>query len=543
MPNSPSLHPVHVNTSNSSLLSLDPPVVQRRREPTLARPSGALNSSGRSSPPQAGVAPQAARLPALAATGSAFRTETDSLGSMDIARDAYYGIHTQRAMSNFPVTGKTASSEMIYALAHVKKAAALANVGLGLITKEQADAIVGACELILAGHYHEQFTVDVLQGGAGTSSNMNANEVITNVALQIMGKKPGEHAFLHPNDVTNASQSTNDVYPTAVKLATHVEIGQLLGTTLHLRETLRAKASEFADVMTIGRTQLQDAVPMRLGDQFEAWAVMLEGVEDRLRAAQASMTVINMGGTAIGTGINAPQGYRELVTARLAESSGVPVVSASNLIEATQNVIGFVHVSGAVKEAAVVLTKLANDLRLMASGPQAGFGDIKLPERQAGSSIMPGKVNPVVPEMMNQVAFEAVAADAAITLAAMGGQLQLNAFEPLIGDKLHETLTHMASACEALADHCVAGITVDREKLALRVAGSATVGTALNRVIGYQNAAAIAKEAVKTGGLVLEIAARMFPALKEKVVEVLKDLSGIMGPYQVSQPTQGPEMV
>jgi aspartate ammonia-lyase len=548
MPNPISLPPVHSANSNLSLLSLDPTAQvqvtrpQRHREPSLAKPLGSLNSSGRSSPSEGSTAPQSARLPVLTSPAPS-RTENDSLGTLEIPSQAYYGIHTQRAVDNFPITGKTASGEMIYALAHVKKAAALANAELGVIADVQANAIARACDLLLAGHYHEQFPVDVLQGGAGTSSNMNANEVITNLALQIMGKKPGEYVFLHPNDVTNASQSTNDVYPTAVKLATYVECAQLRDAVDHLREAFVAKAQEFADVAMIGRTQLQDAVPTTFKRKFDAYAVTLAGAEQRLAAVQEPMTVINMGGTAIGTGINAPQGYREAVTTALAQSSGVPVVSAQDLVEATQNTIGFVQVSGAVNELAAVLTKMADDLRKMASGPQAGLGDIQLPAQQAGSSIMPGKVNPVIPEMMNQVAMEAMGNHLIITNASSKGELELNAFEPLMQNKLHESLTHMTNACEVLADRCISGITVDREKLDLRVASSATVATALNRVIGYQNAAAIAKEAVKTGGLVADLAGKMFPALKDKVVAVLGNLSGIMGPYQVSQPTHGPEML
>jgi aspartate ammonia-lyase len=548
MPNIPSLHPVHSVTSNVSLVSLEHTEQvqvtsrQKRREPSLARLSVSLNSSGRSSPSEGGAAPQSARLPLLTAS-TPFRTERDSLGTMDIPNQAYYGIHTQRAIHNFPVTGETISSEMIFALAHVKKAAASANAELGVISKEQAEAIGGACDLILAGHYHEHFPVDPLQGGAGTSSHMNANEVITNLALQIMGKKPGEYAFLSPNDITNASQSTNDVYPTAVKLSTFVECAQLRGVVDHLREAFAAKAQEFADVSMIGRTQLQDAVPTSFKRKFDAYAEMLAGAEQRLAEAQKSMTVINMGGTAIGTGINAPQGYREAITAMLAQSSGVPVVTAKDLVEATQNTIGFVHVSGAVSELATVITKVADDLRKMASGPQAGLGDIQLPAQQAGSSIMPGKVNPVTLEMVNQVAMEAIGNHGIVTMASSKGELELNAFEPLMQNKLHQSLTHMTNACELLADHCVAGITVDRKKLALRVASSATVATALNRVVGYQAAAAIAKAAVTTGELVADTAARLFPDLKDKVAAVLNNLSGIIGPYQVSQPTHGPEMV
>ncbi len=421
---------------------------------------------------------------------------------------------------------------MIYATALVKEAAAHANAELGVISQDQLGAISTACGQLLEGKHHDQFPVDVMQGGAGTSTNMNANEVIANLGLEAMGKQRGEYEFLHPNDHVNASQSTNDAYPTAVKLSTYVGVGQLLGTMSHLRSTFETKAAELADVMTIGRTQLQDAVPMTVGQQFSAYAEMIRGAEDRLRTAQQSMAVINMGGTAIGTGINAPQGYREAVTKKLAELSNVPVRSASNLVEATQNTVGFVHVSGAVKELAVVLIKVANDLRLMAAGPQAGLGDIKLPERQAGSSIMPGKVNPVIPEAVNQVAFEAIGNDATIAYASQGGQLQLNAFEPLIQHKLHESLMHMANACETLADKCVAGITVDRDKLALRVATSATTATALNPIIGYEKAALVAKETVKTGGSVVDIVAKFGFMSKDEASAALADLPKLTMPYE-----------
>jgi aspartate ammonia-lyase len=415
----------------------------------------------------------------------------------------------------------------------VKAAAAHANAELGVISQKQQWAISTACGQLLEGQHHDQLRVDVLQGGAGTSTNMNINELIANLGLEAMGKQRGEYQFLHPNDHVNASQSTNDAYPTAVKLSTYIEIEQLRGTVNHLRSTFEAKAEEFTDVMGIGRTQLQDAVPMTLGQQFQAYAEMVAGAEDRLSTAQQSMLVINMGGTAIGTGINAPQGYREAVTAKLAELSGVPVVSASNLVEATQNTVGFVHVSGAVKELAVVLIKAANDLRLMASGPQAGLGDIQLPERQAGSSIMPGKVNPVIPEAVNQVAFEAIGNDAAVTYASQAGQLQLNAFEPLIQNKLHESLTHMANACEMLADKCVAGITVDHDKLALRVATSATTATALNPIIGYEKAALVAKQTVRTGGSVVDIVAQLGFMSKDEATKALADLPSLTVPYQL----------
>ncbi|HXE49606.1 MAG TPA: aspartate ammonia-lyase, partial [Ramlibacter sp.] len=425
---------------------------------------------------------------------STFRVEHDFLGEKQIPTDAYWGVHTARALENFPISGTPLSAmpQLIRAFGYVKKATARANAELGALDQNRAAAIMGACAQLVAGKHHEQFVVDVIQGGAGTSTNMNANEVIANVALEILGHEKGRYDIVHPNDHVNASQSTNDVYPTAVRLALWSGIDGLLDSMATLRRGFEAKAAEFADVLKIGRTQLQDAVPMTLGQEFSTYAVMIGEDEARLREARALIQEINLGATAIGTGINAPDGYAELACKYLAEESGIPVVKSVNLVEATQDTGAFVQLSGVLKRVATKLSKTCNDLRLLSSGPQAGFGDIKLPPRQAGSSIMPGKVNPVIPEVMNQVAFEVIGNDMTVTMASEAGQLQLNAFEPIMGWSLFKSISHLSNACLTLNANCVAGIEANRELLARRVRESITLVTALNPIIGYEKAALIA---------------------------------------------------
>ncbi|RKJ98486.1 aspartate ammonia-lyase [Alicycliphilus denitrificans] len=436
------------------------------------------------------------------------RVEADFIGSRHIPRDSYWGIHTARAVENFPITGQTVAQmpEMIRALAHVKKAAVAANTQLGVIEPAVAAAITAACDDLLAGQLHDQFVVDVIQGGAGTSTNMNANEVIANRALQHIGAQQGDYHLIHPNDHVNASQSTNDVYPTALRLAVYAGVERLLQAMASLRAAFGAKAREFHAVLKIGRTQLQDAVPMTLGQEFAAFATMIGEDEARLREARALITEVNLGATAIGTGINAPAGYCDLVVPLLARFSGIPVVQAENLIEATQDTGAFVQLSGVLKRVATKLSKISNDLRLLSSGPQAGFGDILLPARQAGSSIMPGKVNPVIPEAMNQVAFEVIGNDLMVTMASEAGQLQLNAFEPLMGWALHKSIAHLASACKTLQTNCVEGIQANHAVLSKRVAESVTLVTALNPIIGYEQASRIAKTALATGNTIASTA-------------------------------------
>lgn len=442
---------------------------------------------------------------------AAIRTEHDFLGDRPIPAGAYWGVHSARAVENFPISGQAVSQwpELVRALAFVKKAAAQANRELGVLDAERAQAIVAACDDLIGGMLHEQFVVDVIQGGAGTSTNMNANEVIANRALEHLGRARGDYAALHPNDHVNASQSTNDVYPTALRVAAWFGIESLLGAMAELRGAFEAKAAEFAAVLKIGRTQLQDAVPMTLGQEFLAFAIMIREDEQRLREARALITEVNLGATAIGTGINAPAGYAEIVIPLLAQASGVPVIKAENLVEATQDTGAFVQLSGVLKRVACKLSKTCNDLRLLSSGPQAGFGDIRLPARQAGSSIMPGKVNPVIPEVMNQVAFEVIGNDVTITMASEAGQLQLNAFEPIMGWSLYKSIAHLTRACRTLQVNCVEGIQANHELLARRVAESVTLVTALNPIIGYERAALIAKTALASGGTIAETAERL----------------------------------
>ena len=439
---------------------------------------------------------------------STFRVEHDFLGDKQIPFDAYWGVHTARAVENFPISGTPISAmpDLIVAFGHVKKAAARANHQLGVLDEKRLHAILWACDQLVAGRHHDQFVVDVIQGGAGTSTNMNANEVIANLALEKLGFEKGRYDVLHPNDHVNASQSTNDVYPTALRLASWFGIGGLLEAMRRLRAAFEAKADEFAGVLKIGRTQLQDAVPMTLGQEFLTYAVMIGEDELRLAEARALIEEVNLGATAIGTGINAPAGYSEMVIGFLARASGVPVVKSPNLIEATQDTGAFVQLSGVLKRVACKLSKTCNDLRLLSSGPQAGFGDIRLPPRQAGSSIMPGKVNPVIPEVMNQVAFEVIGNDITVTMASEAGQLQLNAFEPIMGWSLHKSITHLSNACKTLKLNCVDGIEANHELLARRVRESVTLVTALNPIIGYEKAALIAKTAIATGLPIDEVA-------------------------------------
>jgi aspartate ammonia-lyase len=460
-----------------------------------------------------------------------FRIEQDFLGEKKIPAHAYWGVHTARAVENFPISGTPVSvmTELVRAFGFVKKATAKANLQLRVLDDKRAFAIMYACEQLIDGKYHDQFVVDVIQGGAGTSTNMNANEVIANLALERMGFEKGRYDVLHPNDHVNASQSTNDVYPTAVRLALWFGIDRLLDAMAFLRAGFEAKADQFKDVLKIGRTQLQDAVPMTLGQEFSTYAVMLGEDEQRLREARALIQEINLGATAIGTGINSPHGYADLACRLLAQVSGVPVVKSPNLVEATQDTGAFVQLSGVLKRVATKLSKTCNDLRLLSSGPQAGFGDIRLPPRQAGSSIMPGKVNPVIPEVMNQVAFEVIGNDMTVTMASEAGQLQLNAFEPIMGWSLFKSIQHLANACITLQTHCVAGIEANHDLLARRVRESVTLVTALNPIIGYEKAALIAKTAIATGAPIVEVAHSLGILTREQ-------MEALLVPEKLTQP-------
>jgi aspartate ammonia-lyase len=435
------------------------------------------------------------------------RTEHDLLGDREVPARAYYGVHTLRALENFPITGTAISiyPDLVSSLACVKQAAAIANSELGLLDEKRAQAIRLACEEVRQGKLLEEFVVDVIQGGAGTSTNMNANEVICNRALEILGHARGEYRHLHPLDHVNMSQSTNDVYPTAVKLALQFGIRRLIGEMRALRLAFAAKAAEFGDVLKVGRTQLQDAVPMTLGQEFSTYAVMLGEDEARLAEAAALVREINLGATAIGTGINAHPDYAVLVTQRLSEVSGFAFLVSPDLVEATQDAGAFVQLSGVLKRVAVKLSKTCNDLRLLSSGPRAGIGEINLPAVQAGSSIMPGKVNPVIPEVVNQIAFEAIGNDITVTMAAEAGQLQLNAFEPIIAHSLFKTLAHLAAGCRTLAERCVAGISANRERARRLLDDSTALVTALNPIIGYARASEVAQEALASGRRVADL--------------------------------------
>ncbi len=453
-----------------------------------------------------------------------YRIEHDLLGDRQVPAEVYYGVHTLRALENFPITGTSIAiyPDLIRALAEIKHAAARANRELGLLDQVRADAIVAACKEIQAGKWRDQFVVDVIQGGAGTSTNMNANEVVANRALEILGHPRGDYQKLHPNEHVNMSQSTNDVYPTALKLATYVGIFQLVEAMAHLRRAFERKAEEFRDVLKMGRTQLQDAVPMTLGQEFSTYAVMLGEDEERLKEASLLIREINLGATAIGTGINAHPDYTALICRLLAEVSGVPVVTSPNLVEATQDCGSFVQLSGVLKRVAVKLSKTCNDLRLLSSGPRAGLGEINLPAQQAGSSIMPGKVNPVIPEVVNQIAFEVIGNDMTVTFAAEAGQLQLNAFEPIIAHSLFKSVNHLRRGCLILADRCVDGITANRERLRATVENSIGVVTALNPYIGYANATEVAQAALSSGRSVYELVLERHLMTKEELDEVLQ---------------------
>ncbi len=460
----------------------------------------------------------------LVEAAGATRTDRDSLGPVEVPATAYYGAHTARALANFAISGRPTHQipELVVALAEVKKAAALANAELGALSPEKAPAIVQACDEVIAGRWHEEFAVDCVQGGAGTSSNMNANEVIANRALEILGHPLGSYDHLHPLDDVNRSQSTNDVFPTALHIAAHRATAGLLEALAQLEEAFAAKGAEFATTLTMGRTQLQDAVPMTLGQTFTAFAAGLAGDRGRLERARETLAEINLGGTAIGTQLNTPAGYTARVTELLSELTGIELRSSSDLVNATSDMGPFVEVSGALKRVAVKLSKISNDLRLMSSGPQTGFGDVALPAMQAGSSIMPGKVNPVIPEVVSQVAFTVIGNDVTIAMAAEAGQLQLNAFEPVIITKLYESISQLTRAVHTLREKCVEGITADTDQLLGRVHRSVGLATALTPLIGYSAAARLAKEALATGASLVDLVLRDELATTEQLDAALQ---------------------
>lgn len=459
------------------------------------------------------------------------RTETDSLGSMEIPADAYWGVHTARADANFPITKRPISvyPDLIRALAMVKQASARANKEIGVLDADRADLIDRASQRVIDGEFHDQFTVGVIQGGAGTSTNMNANEVITNIALEMAGREKGDYGYLSPIDHTNRSQSTNDVYPTAVKIGLSLNLRSLLDELDLLRRAFLAKSGEFHDVLKVGRTQLQDAVPMTLGQEFHGFATTLGEDHSRLTENASLLTEINMGATAIGTGITTHPDYAPTVLRHLREISGLDLSTASDLVEATSDTGAFMSFSSSLKRNAIKLSKICNDLRLLSSGPQAGLGEINLPAMQAGSSIMPGKVNPVIPEAVNQVAFAVAGADVTVTMAVEGGQLQLNAFEPVIAHSIFQSITWMRQAMWTLRVNCVEGITANRDRLGAMVGASVGVVTALTPFIGYAASAALAKTALLTNRNIADLVVEAGLMTREEVMKQISParLSGL----------------
>src|SRR5690349_5538356 len=451
------------------------------------------------------------------------RREHDLLGERDVPADALYGIQTLRAIENFAISGIELREfpTLIAALATVKEAAALANLEMKLLDRDVVDPICQAAAEIREGLHHDHFRVDMFQGGAGTSSNMNVNEVMANRALEILGRERGDYEVVHPNNHLNLSQSTNDVYPTAVKLALHTSISDLQLAMIALAAAFLHKGEEFGSYIKMGRTQLQDAVPMTLGQEFNAFAhTMLEDV-DRLAEVQGLIREINMGATAIGTGINAPAGYAESVRKHLSEITGLALITAPDLVEATSDTGAFVQLSGVLKRCAVKLSKICNDLRLLSSGPRTGFGEINLPPMQPGSSIMPGKVNPVIPEVVNQVCFDIIGGDVTVTMAAESGQLQLNVFEPIIAYPLLRGMVILSRACEVLQTRCVEGITANVERMRYFVEHSIGIVTALVPQLGYELATEIAKEALDSGRGVYDLVCNSGLMTREEIDRAL----------------------
>ena len=461
--------------------------------------------------------------------GKNYRMEKDSIGVKDVPENVYYGVHSLRAAENFHITGLYMHPEIIRSLAYIKKASAITNCEVGTLDKSIAEAICKACDEVIAGKFQHDFIVDPIQGGAGTSLNMNANEVIANRAIELLGGQKGDYSIVNPNDHVNCGQSTNDVIPTAGKMTSLRLLENLKKELKRLHEAFCEKAREFDHIIKMGRTQMQDAVPIRLGQEFQAYSVAIMRDIHRMDKAMDEMRTLNMGGTAIGTGINADKGYLKRIVPNLSEISGMDFVQAFDLIDSTQSLDPFVAVSGAIKACAVTLSKIANDLRLMSSGPRAGFGEINLPARQNGSSIMPGKVNPVIPEVVNQVAFNIIGNDMTITMAAEAGQLELNAFEPIVFYCLFQSIDTLAYAVETFVDNCVKGITANEEHCRYLVENSIGVITAICPYVGYQKAADIAKAALQTGSSIREL------ILKEHLLTE-EELNKILDPVNMTEP-------
>ena len=450
------------------------------------------------------------------------RLESDSIGEMEVPGEAYYGVQALRANENFPITGNSLNPDFIKNMARIKRAAAITNMRAGRLKPEIANAIESACNEVVCGMFASEFIVDGIQGGAGTSANMNMNEVIANRAIEMLCGKKGDYSIVHPNDHVNMAQSTNDVIPTAGKLTVLDLLKKLEKSLKKLDSALYKKADEFDGVIKIGRTQLEDAVPMRLGQSFHAYATMIERDIDRIAKAKKEMYTVNMGATAIGTGINTSEYYFDHIVPTLAKVSGYPLVQADDLFDATENLDGFVRVSSSLKACAVNLSKMCNDLRILASGPKAGFGEITLPAMQNGSSIMPGKVNPVIPEVVSQVAFHIIGHDVTITMAAEAGQMELNAFEPVVFYNLFDSITTLTHAVDTLTDNCIIGITANEERCQKLLDASVGITTALCPYIGYKKAASLAKESLRTGVPVKKLVLK-HGLMKEKQLDVVLD--------------------
>jgi aspartate ammonia-lyase len=461
----------------------------------------------------------------------AMRLEHDLLGELEVPESAYWGVHTARAVDNFGISGVPIGHyrSLVRALGFIKEASALANFELGELSEDIFTPLRAACIEVRDGAFDGEFVVDAIQGGAGTSTNMNANEVIANRALELAGFEKGQYDKIHPLNHVNMSQSTNDVYPTSIKVALIIEILALLEELERLRLAFANKGLEFASVIKMGRTQLQDAVPMTLGQEFTAYGVTIAEDEERLREAIRLLSEINLGGTAIGTQLNTPEGYAQEVCRHLSNLCEHDFVVAENLIEATQDTGVFVTASSVLKRLAIKLSKISNDLRLLSSGPRAGFGEINLPPRQAGSSIMPGKVNPVIPEVVNQIAFTVIGNDTTVSMASEAGQLELNAFEPIIARSLMMSITYLRRGCRVLTDYCVTGITANEEYLRKTVEHSIGLVTAISPRIGYENATAVAKQAQATGQSVRQVVIEMGLLTAQEFDEILGDIDRLTG--------------
>lgn len=458
-----------------------------------------------------------------------YRLEHDSIGEKDVPVDAYYGVQSLRACENFKITGLSMRSEQINSLAEIKKAAAITNMEVKELDEKIGNAIIKACDEIISGKFHDQFIVDPIQGGAGTSANMNSNEVIANRAIELLGGIKGDYSIVGPNDHVNMGQSTNDVYPSSGKMAAIKLLQKAIPELERLYNALLDKSEEFKDVIKMGRTQLEDAIPITMGQEFKAYSVAIKRDLQRFEHAIKELSVLNLGGTAIGTGLNADVDYVKNIVGNLSKVSNLELKQSEDLIDGTQNLDVYVLVSGILKSCAVNLSKMSNDLRLMNSGPRTGIGELNLPARQNGSSIMPGKVNPVIPEIVSQVAFNVIGNDTTITLAAEAGQLELNAFEPVLFYNLFESISTITGAVQTFVDNCIVGITANKEKCNYLVEHSIGMITAINPYVGYEAAAKIAKEALKTGESIRTL------ILRDKLIPE-EELDELLNPYLMIKP-------